>query len=921
MKRLFVFLFVVALAGVVWGQEKDAEYYRAQYSKVNKAYAKDPTDVAVLMDMVNYYAAEANPLRNFPLAMNHVKAAEKRYIQMIEDNSHYKEVSHLIKKQITLESIRRTKDSVRTASLHYLEETNNLMDIELAAFAEAFAGDEEVTRQVDRYKLESHFRQALAEHTFEAYEAFQKKYPGTAEAEKIDSAILQLATPQIASAHTNEQIDSLLNRYHNHTALTHLAEKQRAHISFAEVSRKHTVEAYKEYMAQYPSSDDYLAALERIDQLILDEFAGLRTPKEYADFIVKNSENELAEQAMDSLCYMIEHDHNMEALQLYLKRFPLDHRYSDIYRQYYEWVSAEGNRQPIEAFAAANPNFPFPMALEEDLRQSEVVDTIILMDNFNEANFQTYASYVYKLTGKKASYVALQRTLQQLIATQNWRSALDRMEFFSICFETDCVEECAELRSILQAPANAARQRTKEVCPVYDMLNPTLHPNGQYLYYTKQVGNNRTICLEQHGTKARWVSMGEVKFSNAENKNMTFFSFFDNGNKMLLGVDGDVWIATHEGNSWRISEIPPFPVNSDYVETDAIMVPDGTGMLLASDRPNGQNHQRSGAYFHGDTTLATDIYFIPHTLMGWGDPINLGISVNTTYSERSPVLSRDLHTLYFITDGHGGLGYGDIYKVERTDINDWTHWSKPTNMGKEVNTGFNEASISLSNDERTLYISSNASGTRYGCYTTPSTHTIGKSFIQCDIDYSEIKEEVSRLQIADIALQSISENIEYSLSHRSQAQSLYVGKRYLLSASAPSLLIPSVQVNAKNATTIKIKGYSYLDLITSANPVALKAVSFTRNTSTLQPLADLDLEQLVSMMQQHPDCRVSVIVNVPGKDDLHCYSLSLERGEALRSYLAKHGIKSERISISAFGNVNFKNSAATNEVEISLKAE
>ena len=56
-------------------------------------------------------------------------------------------------------------------------------------------------------------------------------------------------------------------------------------------------------------------------------------------------------------------------------------------------------------------------------------------------------------------------------------------------------------------------------------------------------------------------------------------------------------------------------------------VENGTGMLLASDRPNGQNLQPSGALFHGDTALATDLYFIPYTQNGWGAAVNLGVTV------------------------------------------------------------------------------------------------------------------------------------------------------------------------------------------------------------------------------------------------------------------------------------------------------
>ena len=69
----------------------------------------------------------------------------------------------------------------------------------------------------------------------------------------------------------------------------------------------------------------------------------------------------------------------------------------------------------------------------------------------------------------------------------------------------------------------------------------------------------------------------------------------------------------------------------------------------------------------------------------WNTPIRLGSSVNTPYDERSPYLLPDLRTLYFSSQGHGSLGGLDIFVTTRLD-DSWTHWSRPVNVGKEINT-------------------------------------------------------------------------------------------------------------------------------------------------------------------------------------------------------------------------------------------
>ncbi|WP_296621058.1 hypothetical protein [Marivirga sp.] len=69
----------------------------------------------------------------------------------------------------------------------------------------------------------------------------------------------------------------------------------------------------------------------------------------------------------------------------------------------------------------------------------------------------------------------------------------------------------------------------------------------------------------------------------------------------------------------------------------------------------------------------------------WAEPVNLGTTINTSESEISPFLSVDKKTLYFASKGHGGYGDMDIFMSKRL-YNNWTVWSKPQNIGKEINS-------------------------------------------------------------------------------------------------------------------------------------------------------------------------------------------------------------------------------------------
>ena len=71
----------------------------------------------------------------------------------------------------------------------------------------------------------------------------------------------------------------------------------------------------------------------------------------------------------------------------------------------------------------------------------------------------------------------------------------------------------------------------------------------------------------------------------------------------------------------------------------------------------------------------------------WGPPQNLGPTINTSFRESLPALSRDGRRLYFSSAGHeGGFGGFDIWVSERIDRRDPLGWQAPVNLGSGVNT-------------------------------------------------------------------------------------------------------------------------------------------------------------------------------------------------------------------------------------------
>ena len=927
MKRILLFVICIAAAAAAFGQQDTNydEFYRNQYARMYKAYTQSPQSVAAMLDLATFYQAENNPMRDLSLAMKYVCMAEKRYVEMVEDKASYKEVSKLIKKQITVSSVRQKKQKIVEAARRYVATSHSISLSEIDNLEEAFPDDANMQRNLNLRRLEQQFAQAKTQGTLSAYYAFAQKYPGTAEADTANMEISRMAASLFEHAKNDKEVDSIAEPYADNPTVARMANKKKSSLAFYKTKQRNTQEGYRQFLQQYPQSDEYVEALEALDVLLASEYARLSTPRQLADFAKSNSDSQLGEKALEKLRDHIVKTHDVAAMKLYLKEFPLDEKYNDLFRMFYQWHAAEGNGDPIRNFTAEYPDYPYPIAVASDQERANRVDNIDLNVAYQEIYFGDFDLYVKKLMGRNIAFVALQRIMQQQIAARDWKNALARMDSYSICFENYSVDEYAELHELLSAPGDRRKNLEVEVLPTYEFRNPVVADGGRSMYFTKVENGVSTICKASTaaGKNYRWLNNGPVVFDNAQNKDLRIFSLYDNGSKMLLGSGGDIWMAEKQSNDhWRVTEIPPYPVNTDYLETDAYMSPDGTGLLLASDRPNGMNFQTSGAYFHGDTAKATDIYFIPRTENGWGEPINLGLDINTHCAEGSPVLSKDLRTLYYVTDGRGGLGYGDIYCATRNNVTSWTEWTNRHNFGKETNSGFAETDLSLSEDESRLYFVSRRNGGRFGCYSvgTGSEGINSSRKVQIDISRIALGPDPVTLIMADVESQSVVNTLEIQPQEGAANLTLYADKHYVAFAQAVGCFVPGTAFSPATQTKVDLRGYTLRDLQEMATPLPLTAVAFESETDKITAISEVEIRNLAIFLKTHPSTAVELIVNVDGREDIVCYNLSRERGLAVKKLLTQNEIDPSRITISNYGNVNFKNNRHTCEFMVLFHA-
>jgi outer membrane protein OmpA-like peptidoglycan-associated protein len=104
--------------------------------------------------------------------------------------------------------------------------------------------------------------------------------------------------------------------------------------------------------------------------------------------------------------------------------------------------------------------------------------------------------------------------------------------------------------------------------------------------------------------------------------------------------------------------------------------------------------------------------FVSYRLDGntYSRPLNMGKEINTSFRESTPMLSHDKKTLYFTSDRPGGWGGKDIFVSKRKDFT-YTSWTKAINLNPPVNSPFDDSHPHVMKDNNTLFFTSNRDGT------------------------------------------------------------------------------------------------------------------------------------------------------------------------------------------------------------------
>lgn len=222
----------------------------------------------------------------------------------------------------------------------------------------------------------------------------------------------------------------------------------------------------------------------------------------------------------------------------------------------------------------------------------------------------------------------------------------------------------------------------------FDEQNPVLSADGNYLFVTRSNHPQNIGGLKDPGDI--WIAhFNGAEWSAPQHAGS---ELNDKGYNTVLGTSPDLaelYIGNHFTHTGDAANTQGMAVakfeNGKWAKPQNINIP---YFHSKSRNIQGQLSYDAQHFVYAAETYGTfgveDIYVVSRTLNGWSEPKNLGKIINTNFQELSPSLNRSNDTLYFSSNGRKGKGSFDVYASARLD-DTWQNWSEPVNI-KGINT-------------------------------------------------------------------------------------------------------------------------------------------------------------------------------------------------------------------------------------------
>jgi len=360
--------------------------------------------------------------------------------------------------------------------------------------------------------------------------------------------------------------------------------------------------------------------------------------------------------------------------------------------------------------------------------------------------------------------------------------------------------------------------------------------------------------------------------------------------------DCDLYISFRTGNDWSKPTNMGSTVNSKAWDSQPSLSADGRILYFSSTRGGGVGKE--------------DIWVTQLNNDGsWQKPMNLGEPVNSAGRDMAPSIHASGAALYFVSDGHTGMGGLDVFKAARKAGKSWL---APKNLSYPLNTHADEGSMFITPDNKTGYYSrqetTNAglSTIRLYQFDVPEEwkSSASSTFAQGRVlDVNTKNPVAAQVQLYDVEADSLVQQVASDKITGEYTVVLSEGKQYALYVSAPGYLMKSLSFDfttSKALTPVTLD--VYLEPLKTGATVVLHNLFFDTGKYKLERKSKTEVNKLIAFMQQNKDIRIEISGHTDDvgsdKDNLE---LSEKRAKAVVDYMVDNGISNSRIRYKGYG--------------------
>lgn len=261
-----------------------------------------------------------------------------------------------------------------------------------------------------------------------------------------------------------------------------------------------------------------------------------------------------------------------------------------------------------------------------------------------------------------------------IVNYQQYRKRTDIKKISEIEFVNRQIESCELAMSMITTPLKVRFQNIiEDPSQIYSRNNPVISGNDSILVYRVNNPFNPAIMMMTWQNN-KWAEPRRLNNELGATGHFSPVCISYDGSELYLvqedHLNSDIFVSQLQNGRWTKAEPLNKRINTRYHETHASVSRDGNMLFFTSDRKGGYG--------------GLDIYRSERKANNsWGEPINLGPSINTVHNEETPFITNSDSKLCFSSDGHQTMGGYDIFTSVR---NQDETWSSPVNVGYPVCT-------------------------------------------------------------------------------------------------------------------------------------------------------------------------------------------------------------------------------------------